>query len=349
VDFTMKKARVALIGAGWWAVENHLPLLKARQDVELVALCTAGAENLVKVQRAFDIPFGTENYQELLTHQPLDGVVISSPHVWHFAHAKAALERGCHVLVEKPFTTSASQAKELIQLEREHRVTIVVPFGYNFSDLAAAAAENVHLIGAIRSGTLHMASATASLFLGERVTWAHGALVEPEPSTWADASKAGGFGWGQLSHALGLLFLLVDSEPEGVYAQSVNAKSGVDLFDAGTLTLESGAIVALSGASGLVPSAKPQLSLRLFGESGHLYIDFEQERLEIQTFSGQLVRPDFPPGAGGYTCNEPVNYFVDVCLGQKGRNPASGVIGCRSTEVLDALYRSAASGRPEAA
>jgi predicted dehydrogenase len=343
-----KKARVALIGAGWWAVENHLPVLKVRQDTDLVALCTVGADNLLKVQRAFDIPYATEDYEELLNHQPLDGVVISSPHVCHFVHARSAIERGFHVLVEKPFTTSGSQAKELVQLEREHSVTIVIPFGYNFSELAAAASANVHLIGEIRSGTLHMASATASLFLGERVTWAQGSLVEPQASTWADASKAGGFGWGQLSHALGLLFLLVDSPPECVFAQTVNAKSGVDLFDAGTLKLKSGAIIALSGASGLAPSAKPQLSLRLFGESGHLYIDFEQELLEIQTFSGRLVRPEVLRGAGAYTCKNPVNYFVDVCLGQKGINPASGVIGCRSTEVLDALYRSASSGRPEA-
>lgn len=52
----------------------------------------------------------------MLARVEMDGVVISSPHVLHFEHASAALARGCHVLVEKPMTTTARDARELVQL-----------------------------------------------------------------------------------------------------------------------------------------------------------------------------------------------------------------------------------------
>jgi predicted dehydrogenase len=51
------KLRVGVVGAGWWAVANHLPLLKARPDVEqLTAVCRLGAAELARVQAMFDIP-----------------------------------------------------------------------------------------------------------------------------------------------------------------------------------------------------------------------------------------------------------------------------------------------------
>ena len=102
----MSKARIGIIGAGWWAAANHIPVLKADPDCEIVAVNRLGARELAEVQRTFDIPQGFEDYREMLDAVPMDGVVVSSPHVFHYEHAMAALEKGCHVLVEKPLTTT---------------------------------------------------------------------------------------------------------------------------------------------------------------------------------------------------------------------------------------------------
>ena len=53
------KLRVGVVGAGWWAVANHLPVLKSRSDVDLVAVCRLGRAELAKVQSVFGIPYGT--------------------------------------------------------------------------------------------------------------------------------------------------------------------------------------------------------------------------------------------------------------------------------------------------
>ena len=53
------------------------------------------------------------------------------------------------------------------------------------------------------------------------------------------------------------------------------------------------------------------------------------------------------PGDGAYACDEPLRVLVDLCLGRKTENGAPGLVGQRAVEVLDAMYRSAASGRME--
>jgi hypothetical protein len=55
-----------------------------------------------------------------------------------------------------------------------------------------------------------------------------------------------------------------------------------------------------------------------------------------------------PPGSGAYECEKPLNALVDICLGRQVENQSPGWVGMRAVEVLDALYRSAASGRFEA-
>src|SRR5580658_6173364 len=98
----MRKVRIGIIGAGWWAVEHHIPVLQGFPEVEVAGICRIGSKELRSLQDRFGIPFGTEDYRELLTLSDLDGVVVSSPHHLHFEHARAALERGLHVVCEKP-------------------------------------------------------------------------------------------------------------------------------------------------------------------------------------------------------------------------------------------------------
>ena len=84
-----RKARIGFIGAGWWATTNHMPLLKARRDVELVSVCGLDENVLKRCQHDFGFPHVTPDYHELLK-QDLDGVVVASPHVFHAEHALAA-------------------------------------------------------------------------------------------------------------------------------------------------------------------------------------------------------------------------------------------------------------------
>jgi predicted dehydrogenase len=73
-----------------------LPLLAARPDVELVAVCRLAQEEPRRVAERWGFAFATQDYRVLL-EQPLDGVIVASPHTVHYEHAQAALEKGLHV------------------------------------------------------------------------------------------------------------------------------------------------------------------------------------------------------------------------------------------------------------
>ena len=94
----MNKVKLGFIGAGWWATSNHMPLLAAREDVEMTAVCRLGAAELQLVKEKFGFRHAREDFIEMLDACELDAVVVSSPHKLHYEHSKASLERGLHVL-----------------------------------------------------------------------------------------------------------------------------------------------------------------------------------------------------------------------------------------------------------
>ena len=284
-----KQARIAVVGAGWWACEYHIPHVRQNRRAELVSACRLGAAELERVRRQFDLPHVTENHLEVYDRRP-DGVIVASPHVCHFEHAAEALRRGCHVLVEKPMATRTADARELARLAGESGRTLMTPYGLNHTPYMEQAADWVRAgrVGAVRHVALHMSSALLDLFGGEPMLETSEHFYRPPPSTWADPLRAGGYGWGQLSHALAALFFVTDLAPESVHAAVHRSRTGVDDHDAAVLRFEGGAIGTLSGAAGLPKHAAPQLDLRIYGADGMLVLDVEdgRERLSIQRHDG---------------------------------------------------------------
>lgn len=347
-----ERARIAVVGAGWWAVEHHIPdLLRRAGEAEVVGVSRLGAEELARVRDRFAIPFASEDFREVIAATRPDGVVVASPHVAHFENARAALEAGAHVLVEKPMTTSAAEARELVALAERRGRQIMIPHGWNFTRYMPEAARLVAEggIGRLRHVTLQMGTALLDLFGGRPMVETEGHMFRPPPSTWADPARAGGYGWGQLSHALGALFRIVPHRPVEVFARTGLSPAGVDAFDAAVLGLEDGVTGVLSGSAGVPKHMGGQVDLRLFGEEGMLLLDLERERLELRRHDRRDHVAAFAPGEGAtaYSTREPIDRFVDLCLGRPVVNDADGSVGLRAVEVLDAMYRSAASGRLE--
>jgi predicted dehydrogenase len=107
------RTRVGIIGTGAWVSQTHLPGLRSRDDVEVVALCGRRAEPLAALAAAHAIPHTTTDWRALLAGGGLDVVVICTPNALHHAQALAALEAGLHVVCEKPLCLDAGQAADL--------------------------------------------------------------------------------------------------------------------------------------------------------------------------------------------------------------------------------------------
>ena len=92
------------------------------------------------------------------------------------------------------------------------------------------------------------------------------------------------------------------------------------------------------------------IAIYIHSPNGFTFIDDEVRRIY---FPPGQIEPNkgivpLKPGDGAYTCEEPLRVLVDLCLGKPVENGASGLVGQRAVEVLDAMYRSASSGRMEA-
>jgi predicted dehydrogenase len=343
------KARIAVLGAGWWGAQVYIPSLLADPRVDLVAVNRRDPAALKELTDHFGIAKGYTDYRELLAVEKPDGVVIVSPHTVHFEQGMAALDAGAHLLVDKPLCTNATDARALVTRADALGRQIVVPYGWNFKDFTRRAADLVRggRIGEVRHVVCQMASATADLFGGTGLIETKDHMFKPNRDTWADPSKAGGYGWGQLSHALGLMFGIVDLAPVSVYAATGQSPAGVDYYDAAVVRLANGATVALSGAGTMPKGSTYQVDVRIFGTEGMLLLDMERARMVLRRDDGTEEVPDLAPDSGAYQCIEPTARLADICLGLPVRNEAPGIVGQRAVEVLDAMYRSAASGRLE--
>ena len=119
----MSKTRVAVVGAGNWG-RNHVRTLAALPEAELVAVCDADASRRDAVERQYPTVRTTEHVGDAL--DMADAAVIATPAAFHPEHARAAIERGLPVLVEKPFALSVRAAESMAELAAKNDVPVVV-------------------------------------------------------------------------------------------------------------------------------------------------------------------------------------------------------------------------------
>lgn len=344
--------RVGAVGAGWWATSNHFPLLAERDDVELVGVCGLGDE-LEAVRDQFGFGMATRDYEALLD-EGLDAVIITTPHDLHAPQAAAAIDRGMHVLVEKPVTLTAASAWDLAHRAEAAGVHFLVPYGWNYKPFTVEAKRLVdegHL-GEIQFAQCHMAGPTRGLFAGDpddiRALW-ESETSGPAVSTWQDPDHGGGYAHGQITHSSALLFWLSGLRAATVAGRASRAGARVDLFDAAVVTFDNGALGSLSGAATLPDGSAYQVDVKLFGTEGVLLVDTERERVSLRRYDGQRWDLDIEPGSGDYECLVPPNRLIDLITGASTENNSDARVAARSVELIDALLRSSAAGGVETA
>ncbi len=345
------QARIGIIGAGWWAALNHIPVVQAHPEAAVHAVSRLGVAELRTVLDRFAIAYGSEDPALMLVEVPLDGVIIASPHTLHAEHATLALRAGCHVLVEKPPATSAADARRVQAEAARRNLGFMVPHAWNFKTYAATARAWVQAgrIGEIRHLTCQMASPLTDLFAGQPMLETADHLFRPPPSTWATPGAAGGYGWGQLTHALGLLgFVTAELPPTEVFAIAGLSPARVDYYDSAVLRFANGATGVLSGSATVPKGRGFQLDIRLFGTDGMLLLDVERERLWLRRHDGDDETVDIAAGDGAPEGLFPVQKFIELCLGRATPDDVRPWGAVFDVEILDAMYRSMASGKAEA-
>jgi predicted dehydrogenase len=103
------------------------------ESAEVVAVCDKSPASRKKVAKAYPDVLVTEDSAELMSSPDIDAIAVVTP-VWtHYELAKAALLNGKHIFVEKPFTSNAAQAQELIELAARRNLKIMVDHTFLFT------------------------------------------------------------------------------------------------------------------------------------------------------------------------------------------------------------------------
>jgi predicted dehydrogenase len=124
--------RIGVIGYGYWG-PRVLRNFQTLNDCEVSIVCDKRADFLKRAKQAYPQIQVTCDASEAIRSPSVDAIAVVTP-VWtHFELAKAALENGKHVFVEKPFTATADQAEELIDLANRKHLQIMVDHTFLFT------------------------------------------------------------------------------------------------------------------------------------------------------------------------------------------------------------------------
>ena len=135
--------KFGVVGYGYWG-PNVVRNLDRLEEAELVAVCDKSPAARRKVAKAFPGVLVTDNAADLMSSPDIDAIAVVTP-VWtHYELAKAALENGKHVFVEKPFTSSAAQAQELIELAARKNLKIMVDHTFLFTGAVTKIKQLLH-------------------------------------------------------------------------------------------------------------------------------------------------------------------------------------------------------------
>lgn len=127
----MEKVRLGTIGSGV-IVHTILNHVSVTNGIELEAVYSRSEEKARKLAGEYGCQKIYTDMDAFLADEEVNTVYIATPNLLHYEQTRKALMAGKHVICEKPFTTKASQAKELVQLARERHLLLMeaAPTGY---------------------------------------------------------------------------------------------------------------------------------------------------------------------------------------------------------------------------
>ncbi len=260
---------VGVVGYGGYFRSMLLPLLKAHPGFSLASACARSGLTVRAAVENDAFAKGTTDYHELVADPAVDVVYVATRHDLHYAVARAAVDAGKAVFVEKPMTTTVSDAQELVEAVARRGTLLTVGFNRRFSPHATRLAALLRPIAAPKA-------------LVYRVN--AGALP---PEHWLlDPVEGGGRLLGEGVHFFDMLRFLAGTEPVRVLSASPRSRAR----DEGAVAIEfadgsTGSLVYTgSGASGM---GKERLEVLAGGAS---FVLDDYRSLEVHGLSNEGLK-----------------------------------------------------------
>lgn len=334
-----QKIRFGVIGAGSFTSRRHIPTIVDSPDAELVALCRRNEEMLHKMAEHFNCLNTFTDYKDMLDSIEMDAVLVTTPHGLHYEHAKAALEKGLHVMIEKPMAIKADEARELAKIAENKGLKIVValnpPFWSHTTYLRKIIASDV--LGEIERVDINWVGNAEHVFGLARMPESMPGVVPPTLFRADPKLGGGGHFVDSGSHLVSELLWTT-----GLRAVEVCALMDDSIFDMRAnvnLIMENGAVCTISNIGN--SKINRRIHNAYFGSKATLFVD-------AMPFKLTLCKPDedpvIVPQEDMPDAPQPVDNLINAILGNS--DPlCSGDDGAKVVEVIEAAYISAKTGK----
>lgn len=340
--------RIGIIGAGVIS-RSHLTAAKSVPDAEIVKICNRNLAQAKLRAEEFGVSDYCSDYQEILDDPTIDAVIVATPLVSHGYLVKEALEKGKHVLCEKPPTLTWQEAAENEALAKKMGKLLMYAFVVRFQ------AESKFLKAAVDANKL------GNIYYAELSTLIRCCKIE---GWFRDKEQAGGGALVDIAiHQLDLLLYLMGypkvksvrgfttyvnndlpDRIKGLKAgyQAANAQKlprTVESFASGYITFEGGKHLFVKAAH-IANTAGPGTTYELLGDKGGITKGKDGLRLVTIDETGYFLESKPVIDDDTYIFQLQLQHFTDACAGKVPcLCPAEH--GTRIMRIINAIYESA--------
>ncbi len=344
----MNRYKVAIIGCGRVSEKHLKAYSKLKDRIELVCVADTNTEGAKKLlaERGFVGVKIYSDYEEMLNTEKVDICAITVPSGLHYKIATFCLNKGLHILLEKPMTMSSSESKELYELSKKVDKKIAMGHIYRYFPIVGILRDDLASgsFGKITHGTIC-------------VRWGHGQDYY-DSAAWRGTWKSdGGALMNQSIHAIDLLLWLMGSKAVSVNAKLARRLRNIEAEDVGmaVMELESGALAMLEGTTATLPSDKEAM-FSIFCEKGAVSLGLKRGKpsLNIRNEKGhsmnfKYIRKQLSKGgfkSFSYALNPHTGIYADLinAIDNNTQPIADAYAGFTSVDTLMGIYRSAKEG-----
>lgn len=242
---TIRAAVIGVGSMGW----NHARIYNELESVDLVAVADVDSRMAERAAHVYGAR-GYTDYREMLRHEELDVVSIAVPTQIHRETALAALQRGCHILVEKPIAFTIEEGQEMVAFAASQGLKLAVGHVERFNPAI------VELKQRLKRGEVG------------QVFQIHVRRLGPFPARVRDV----GVVIDLATHDLDIMRYLLDSEVKRIYAETEQEihTEHEDLLS-GLLRFEDG-VIGLLSINWLTPTKIRELTVT--GEKGMFLVNY---------------------------------------------------------------------------
>lgn len=265
----MSKLKFAIIGCGRISYKHVEALIANKKESELIAVCDIIGDKASERKKQYEDAIGDDanvkvytDYIKMLEKEDIDVITIATESGYHAKHAIDCLNKGKHVLVEKPIALSVKDADEMVRIAKKNNLKLGVSHQNRFNPPIQK------LRRAIEEGRFgKLINGTA------RILWTRDDNYYKQAPWRGTKELDGGTLMNQCIHNIDLLQWMMGSEVERVHAERGTFLRNIEMEDFGAILIrfKNGTIGIVEGSACVYPKNLEE-TLSIFGEKGTVVI-----------------------------------------------------------------------------